>query len=213
MTEEHRQRLSQLVDGELDSGSASRLLNALEDDSGLKAVWERYHLIGQALRREPIAISHRAIAVDVRTRLTAEPTLLVPQRPRRLQRRNLQRLAGVSMAASVALAAFLGAPVLFQSPTSAPDPQYSDASDADAQIADRQNPAPQNPAPRIADVRSDAPRLVERESIPMRRLQRERPELANKLDLYLVTHQATAPATGAKGMLPYATLVGYETAR
>lgn len=46
-----------------------------------------------------------------------------------------------------------------------------------------------------------------------RRWDLDRPDLASKLDLFLVNHQEAAPATGVKGMLPYATLVGYEGAR
>ena len=183
MTEEHRQRLSQLIDGELDPGHAVGLLRDMGGDPGLQAAWERYHLIGQALRREPIDVRHRAIAQQVRARLAAEPTVLAPRRGTRSRRQSLQRAGAAAMAASLALGAFLAAPLLFDDSASAPGAR-----------------------PAIA-------RLVERESISMQRLQREQPGLASKLDLYLVTHQATAPATGAKGMLPYAALVGYEARR
>jgi sigma-E factor negative regulatory protein RseA len=46
-----------------------------------------------------------------------------------------------------------------------------------------------------------------------RRWHLDRPDLASKLDLFLVNHQEAAPAAGVKGMLPYATLVGYEGPR
>lgn len=184
MTDEHKQRLSELLDGELGSRSALRVLDAVNGDGELRGAWERYGLIGQAIRAESIDLGYRDIADRVRARLEREPIPLPARLNGSSRRPRLQRAAALAMAASVVFLAFLAAPTLFQDSSSIP-------------------------------VASDtaATRLVERDSIPISRLQVERPGLASKLDLYLVTHQATAPATGAKGMLPYATLVGYESGR
>ena len=190
MTEEQRQRLSQLVDGEMQRGAAAPLLDAVESDSELRATWERYHLIGQALRREPIDPDRRAIAAQVRDRIAVEPIPIATRRPRWVSAPvhvggmpGRRRWAmGLAVAACGGVAAFMAAPLLMSEGGS-------------------------------TSGLPGAPQLVARESIPISRVQIENPELASKLDLYLVTHQATAPATGAKGMLPYATLVGYEAPR
>ncbi len=183
MTDEHKQRLSELLDGELEGARAASLLDAVAVDSELRATWERYHLIAQAIRREPIEVRYRTCAEQIRQRIASEPAVLAPRGRRRPTRRSLQRAAGLAMAASVAVVAFFAAPMLLQDTSSGPD--------ASTPVA----------------------QLVERESISIQRLQREHPELASKLGLYLVTHQVSAPATGAKGMLPYATLVSYEATR
>lgn len=183
MTDTHKQRLSELLDGELASAATQQLLDTVAEDTQLRATWERYHLIGQAIRRESIKPAYRTCADEVRRRVASEPTVLAPGHRWRPTRRGIRRTGGLAVAASVAIVAALTAPALLR----------------DAQ------PSLNDPAESV--------RLVERESISMQRLQIERPQLADKLDLYLVTHQATAPATAAKGMLPYATLVGYEAPR
>lgn len=183
MTDEHRQRLSELLDGELNSRSAVRVLDVVEGDGELRATWERYHLIGQALRGEPIDSEARLLAERIRAQIAVEPVPLRPRRASFAKRLGSQRFGAIAMAASVAFVAFAAAPMLFR-----------------------------DTGP-VSDEDLSTPQLVERESIPMSRLQLEHPGLASKLDLYLVTHQATAPASGAKGMLPYATLVGYESPR
>jgi hypothetical protein len=39
------------------------------------------------------------------------------------------------------------------------------------------------------------------------------PKLEPKLDRFLINHQASSPVSGIKGLLPYATVVGYESGR
>jgi len=187
MTDEHKQRLSELQDGELDSTSVTRLLDDFACDPSLRGSWERYHLIGQAIRGEPLDLEHRRIADAVRCALDAEPVILAHRRRRWPGRHQLQRAAGMALAASVAFAVFLMGPMFYQ-----------DLLQDDQPVA-------------------SSPRFVERAVAPApastQRWHLNRPDVANKLDLFLVTHQATAPTTGAKGMLPYATLVGYELPR
>ncbi|EXJ14713.1 Anti sigma-E protein RseA [Imhoffiella purpurea] len=183
MTDEHKQRLSELQDGELDSASVTRLLDTVAYDDQLRASWERYHLIGQAIRGEPIGVDTRRIADRVRCTLQAEPAILAHRRRRSPLRQRVQRMAGMALAASVAFAVFLMGPVFYQD-------------------------ALQDTPPAGASSR-----FAERDASANQRWHQERVDVANKLDLFLVTHQAAAPMTGAKGMLPYATLVGYEVPR
>ncbi|WP_295404600.1 sigma-E factor negative regulatory protein [uncultured Thiocystis sp.] len=192
MTDEHRlideqrQRLSALQDGELDPASAARLLDALAEDASLRKTWERHHLIGLAIRGEHFAHEHRMIADRVRESLALEPLRIVPRRRERPTRLQSSSLVGMALAASVVFLAIFVAPTLWQ------------------EAAIRSSGATQ------------ATPLASREPLPDRmngRWQLDRPDLASKLDQFLVTHQETAPATGAKGMLRYATFVGYELPR
>ncbi len=53
MTEKLRQSLSAVIDDEADAFELRRVLDELGRDDGLRALWDRYHLIGNALRGEP----------------------------------------------------------------------------------------------------------------------------------------------------------------
>ncbi|BCU07251.1 hypothetical protein Atep_19280 [Allochromatium tepidum] len=183
MTDEPRQRLSALQDGELAPAQVPALLDTLAADSELRECWERYTLIGQAIRGEAIDPNARALADRVRDALSTEPTILCPRRLERAPHRWTGRYAGLALAASGLLVAILATPVF---------------------VGDAVDPSAVGPV---------AAHLIERQSIPLQRWHPEHPELASKLNRYLVTHQATAPATGANGLLPYAMLVGYEPGR
>jgi sigma-E factor negative regulatory protein RseA len=186
MSDEQRQRISELQDGELTPSGASKLIDLLARDPNLRGDWERYHLIGLAIRNEPIVVEHRAIADAVRERIREEPTVLAPNRSGIDRRVKLKPAVGIALAAAAAFFAVFVAPALF---------------DGSGGL---------QPGPGMA------PTFVAQDpaaEIPARRWDLDRPELVNKLDLFLVTHQETAPTNGAKGMLPYATFVGYDAGR
>lgn len=183
MIDEPRQRLSALQDDELAPAQVPVLLDALAADPELRERWERYTLIGQAIRGEAIDPNARALADRVRDALSTEPTILCPRRLERASHRWTGRYVGLALAASVLLVAVLATPAFLGAPV---------------------GPSAVGPV---------AARLVERQTLPFQRWHLEHPELASKLDRYLFTHQATAPTTGTKGLLPYAMLVGYEPGR
>lgn len=192
MIDEQRQRISVLQDGELDPASAARLVDALASDPELRGAWERYHLIGLALRHERVEPASASIADAVRRRLEQEPTILAPGHLRGTRasrgRHRVAPFAGIGLAAAAAFMAVFVVPAWL---------------DHGATLA-----------PGTANLPSFAsqptPVLIPAQA---KRWDLDRPELADKLDLFLVTHQETAPATGSKGILPYATFVGYEAGR
>ncbi len=97
------EKLSALMDDELDELETRRLLAALGEDAGAHATWGRYHAIRAVLRREALPAEGRDIARRVRERLVDQPG---PGRGRL----PLARLAGqLALAASVAGVAILGA--------------------------------------------------------------------------------------------------------
>ncbi len=109
-----REQVSALADGELEPARVRQLLARLHEDRELRAVWDRYHEIGDAIRSEAMAAPMRTdFAVRMAARLDAEPTLLAP-------RRSLLARVGAWPTALAAVAAasfgFVIAPDLFGDP-------------------------------------------------------------------------------------------------
>lgn len=184
MTDEQRSQVSALADGELDGRRAARLYDLAGQDPELRATWERYHLIGQAIRGEPVDPQIRRVADAVRAALRSEPAVVVLRTRRPWRGLELAPFAGAALAAGIVLMAVLAVPALFQGG----------------------DPAGLESMP-------DGRRYASLAGESARRWDLDRRELADKLDLFLVNHQDAAPATGVRGMLPYATLVGYEPGR
>lgn len=185
MSERRVEQLSALVDGELGAPFAGGLLERVGRDPELRGVWERYHLIAQALRGEAIDPGVRQVAASIGERLGSEPVPL-RQTPTRLSPPSrLAPFAGAALAAAAAFLAVFAVPNLLNGPEMVP---------------------PQPPQRHTAGWVPPGGVVEGRWGI-------DHQELANKLDLFLVNHQEAAPAAGVKGMLPYAILVRYEPAR
>lgn len=183
MTDAHFSELSALVDGELTDYQGLALYTALGRDPRLRAAWERYHLIGQALRGESVNPAVRGLAEAVR-RCTeparpARGPLSLPSAPRFWR----APFAGAALAAGAAFLAVFAVPGRHQ-------------------VA-----APVRPAvpAQAGAARASVPAL--------RRWEIDRPELATILDRLLVNHQVAAPAARARGLLTYVGLVGHEAPR
>jgi sigma-E factor negative regulatory protein RseA len=215
MKEQQRQAVSALLDGESSAPQIDGLLDALERDGELRDVWERYHLIGGALRSEGVALTYRDIAAGVRTRIAAEPTVLAPAprslrhaQPARVSRPSrLAPFAGVALAASAAFLAVFAVPTLFQSGV---DP-------LDGTLVAETVPPNAGGASLVSSTTPLTPSAAAARSFsvgrPGQRWHIDQPAVENKLDRYLVSHQEYAPATGMNRMLPYATLVSYDAGR
>jgi len=95
-----KEKLSALIDGELESDGLHAHLGQLRADPELQRAWDTYHLIGDALRGQiSPAIADRVVA-----RLREEPTVLAP-RPEKSPSRQLGWYA--MAAASVAAVGFV----------------------------------------------------------------------------------------------------------
>jgi sigma-E factor negative regulatory protein RseA len=96
-----KEKLSALIDGELQGDGLHAHLGRLRTDPELQKAWDTYHLIGDALRGQVSpAIADRVVA-----RLREEPTVLAP-RPQRIPSRRAGWYA-MAAAASVAAVAFV----------------------------------------------------------------------------------------------------------
>lgn len=112
------ERISALMDGEVDEPELAQDLVHLRSNGDLRRSWDTYHLIGDTLRGHAAP----ALAAKVSQRLASEPTVLAPQR--RVPRRKIAQLAfsAAAGAAGVALVAWLALPGL------TPEPQQVAAS-------------------------------------------------------------------------------------
>ncbi len=90
------------MDGELDEAASTQCIRALDADPELKAAWNEYHLIGDAIRGSALLTVDVSSAVG--QALQQEPTVLAPK-PKRGPASGLMRYA---MAASFALAGVVG---------------------------------------------------------------------------------------------------------
>ncbi len=111
-----KDRLSALMDGELDDKSAAEVIEALGHDQEAVRTWRTYQLISDALRES------RLLSADFTARfsqqLAKEPTVLAP----RSMQRESRKWVALSAAASVAAVALVGWVAFAPPPGSAPVP-------------------------------------------------------------------------------------------
>lgn len=109
MNEVMRERISALVDGQMEQAEAVKLLDSVTRDGEMARVWERYHLIGDVLRREHVELLGAELRHRVHEDLAREPSSLRPSREtrRRLPKLRPMSIGGLALAASVAIAAVL----------------------------------------------------------------------------------------------------------
>jgi len=99
-----KDRISALMDGELDDGSAATAIAALESDGEARDTWRTYHLISDALGKSRML--SEGFSERVAAALAKEPTVLAPRRrPAGEPRRWVALAAGV---AAVSLVGWLG---------------------------------------------------------------------------------------------------------
>ena len=207
MTDDRRQRLSALVDGE---SSASELRATLAEtllDPELTACWERYFLIGRSLRGEPLPTSARQVAANVAERVAREPvpdSIGVPANatadpvqstpgPASTRRRPAATAAGpivgVALAAGLAVVAVAIGPNLIHR-GGLTEPVMVEVT----------------PVTPPAILGSQSLNVIDRWAVG-------EPNVASKLNELLVSHRERAAASGISGLIPYAAVVGYAGTR
>ncbi len=111
-----KEKLSALMDGELDDKSAAEVIQALGADHEAVGTWRAYQVISDAMREGRLLSAD--FAARLAGRLAAEPTVLAP---RALQAESRKWLA-LSAAASVAAVALVGWMALAPQPQPTPAP-------------------------------------------------------------------------------------------
>jgi sigma-E factor negative regulatory protein RseA len=106
MTDRLREQISALVDNELPENEHELLLRRFAGERSLRLCWERYHLVGEAMRKTLPAADTRGLADRVMASISQEAAPAVEAAS---GRRALGRaVAGFAVAASVAVAAVVG---------------------------------------------------------------------------------------------------------
>jgi sigma-E factor negative regulatory protein RseA len=192
-----KERLSQLLDGELSEFERHRALRDLEGSGELRSAWERYHLIGAALRKELSSAGHCRIAERVAARLHGESVsagAFTPAGTSMGLRRAARWIGGFAVAATVATVAILNwAPV---APTS-PDPsQVASAPPTASPVTPQVEP--------VAVASNEGPAAATSVGAA-KDAQQER----TNLDPYLVQHSEASAATGA--WRPYVRVVSHPS--
>jgi sigma-E factor negative regulatory protein RseA len=77
---EMNEKISTLMDGELERDEALQAIRHLGNDAARRATWDEYHLIGDVLRGESAGevVRRKKLADDIFARLADEPIILVP---------------------------------------------------------------------------------------------------------------------------------------
>ena len=169
-----KSELSTLLDDELEIERQHVVLAALRGDDELRATWSNYHLIGDALRRTS------ALDVDltgrVMTSLQREPTILAPQAH---LARSGKRASGVMRYAGAVAASLAGVGVVGWLALSAPQGESQKVAHAMA-------------LPVLA-VEGHAANATNAGSAAS----------ANRMQAYLVAHQAYSPSNRFDGGAGY----------
>jgi len=191
MTDKLNEQVSALLDNELSDAEMASVLTGLSQQHELKQKWDRYHLIGDVMRGEPIQFKATEISERVRQQVESEPAIIsIPKQTGVGSRRShwTKPIAGAALAASVATVAVISAPGFLG----------------------LDEPA----IPKLTATNISTATPVSRQSISGTRWKNlTEPSLETRLNGYLVDHSEHAsPGTGI-GVMPYATFVGYDTER
>ncbi len=112
MSEQLKESLSAVMDGEADEFEIRRVLNEAENDAELRGVWERYHLVRSVMRGEGRTRSADRLSARFWTEIDEAPVSnaseVTADKPRSIWSTWGQRAAGVAVAAGVAAAVVIG---------------------------------------------------------------------------------------------------------
>ncbi|MFT5449142.1 MAG: sigma-E factor negative regulatory protein RseA [Gammaproteobacteria bacterium] len=203
--------LSALMDGELPSARAERVLDRVLDDARLREQWRRYHLISAALSsQDALSVVDDELAARVRQALGSEVI------PLRTPSRRKPWMIGIACAASVAAVALLVVLNVTGQQATEPGagvPQVATIEPNTTTTATTGN-SHQPVAPQLASLRNDSDAAVDAQptasSLTRMTWNDAGPAVEARLNGYLLDHNGYL-ADGVRGMLPYARVVAYDT--
>jgi len=175
------EKLSALLDGELDSSEIEKTVKQTATGPQERGAWGRYHLIRDVMRRQLDSLASPGLVEAVSSRLESEPSILVPRRRLPIPVKLTRLVAGMAVAASVAAVAIVSVQLI--SPNAENTPQLVAQSVESADY-----------------LRSGGTRW-----------QAVSADVENDLNIYLVQHSEFTPATGMNGVMSYVRFVGYDS--
>lgn len=174
MNDEIREQLSALADDELNELERPLLLGRMQRDSALRECLGRYQLIGEVMRGTGNSAG-LGIAKRVQQAIAGDTPMETPR-----SEHWWKPLAGLAVAASVALVAVLAVTTAHNEDAGAPVVAATETIPAGTTLA------------------SDA---------PAQRWDRIEPQVEKRLSGYLVNHSEYAASRGFQGVMPYARVV------
>jgi len=196
------ERISALIDGELDEREHQATVDELLANGENRKAWGRYHLISDTLKRSLPKGMDNDFSSRVMAALDEEPTVLAPQPTKSSWG---QRAAGLAVAASVAAVAVLGVQFMYQQDGQTLPPQMAQTSNKLSPIAQQQNIA----QARIQQSLRANIQTVTQSSGTVGHTPRPSKQFHPRLNKYLVDHNQQAPRAAVQGMIPYARIVAY----
>lgn len=107
------ERISLLLDGEMDPAEAEAAIAALCTDPAFRREWHELHRAGDALRSNEVAACDAAhFCARVTAALAGEPTVLAPRAAKNTSGLRRYWMPGLAVAASVAAIGFVAVPLL-----------------------------------------------------------------------------------------------------
>lgn len=215
--------LSALMDNEATELELHRLLKASEEDSELKQSWQRYQMIGAAVRGDLPEGSYSDLSASISAAIAEEPvpvlnadTVSSSSRVAGKVAKLWSSLGRAAVAASVAGAVVFGVQS-YQSPLSdAANPVVANASMPSGLPAGYGAPALSartvSAATYMPAVAERQVSFVPRQSAPDERQTKEyNAELQAYLNHLMLEHAEHAALNGSRGMLPFARVAELET--
>jgi sigma-E factor negative regulatory protein RseA len=218
MSEAIREQISALLDDEFSGRDVGRTIDSISQQNEYRETWDRYQLIGDAIRGEVTGRASPSIAESVRQSLVDEPAIIATRKPTLLESTWVKAAAGSALAASVALVAITAAPHLFEPGIQAPSPLASNTNTQPYQLAVADQPAIHRvvaistpPSRQFVNSTYQPNRYVDYSGARWKNL--AQPAVESKLNKYLANHSEYAMRAGVPRAVPHANFVGYSESR
>ena len=186
MTDDSKEHLSQLMDGEIGGETGRFILRRLEASGELRETWARYHLIRDCMRYQDRAFAGVKLSARVNEAIAIAADELEGASRRSAAFRWIRPVSGLAVAATVALMAVVAV---------APNIQDSDGTSAELATAESATPFT---SPNIL-TRGPVSRQVS--------LNGGNDTAARKMNSYLLRHYQVAGSSGGNGFVSFVPIV------
>jgi sigma-E factor negative regulatory protein RseA len=189
------ENISALVDGEITHEEVDSLVDGLKHDATSQLCWRHYHLISDDLKNNLPDRLPEDFVDRISLALESEPLLSTPPRRSFNTPAYLRPTIGFALAASVAAVVFIGLGWNTQTGTEQVPALASNSASV----------------PNAITTVSAPPTTVSYTNVHGRQWDVEQPELASKLNDYLINHDQYSAVDGIhNSVLPQVRIVGYE---
>jgi len=184
-------KLSALMDGELASQQEQKkCFEQLAQDKEMQDVWQRYHLVRDAMKGQLSAFPSSDISAAVSESLKTEPVILTPMWRRLSPRYVMKQAAGLAVAAAVGTIAVLTVQQTQLVSSNNSTIAKANGENATYQVASQLQPGQIRQVSFTTRQKLDA-------------------AVESKLSGYLVNHNEFSTSTRVSGVMPYTRIVSF----